>query len=307
MTMSMRFSLVPVLALVAVSAASAQPNADPVREGPRTIAPVAAGVGRMIPDATLKKLDGAEVKLKSLVGKHGLVIAYTNTTCPICKKYGPSLAKLEESLTAKGLATLYVNPTSNEKPEAMRAFIASHKLHGAYVHDQDGSFSKTLGATSTAEVFLLDRQRTIVYRGALDDQYGLGYSLDAPRQAYFANAISAMLADRVPEPAATTAPGCELDLSTAKATAPGVTYHNRISRIVQANCVECHRAGGVGPFSLEKYEDIVAHAGMIRKVVEKGTMPPWFAASAPEGKPSPWANDRTVPRADKTEDRKSVV
>jgi hypothetical protein len=43
---------------------------------------------------------------------------------------------------------------------------------------------------------------------------------------------------------------------------------------MQANCTECHRKGGVGPFSLESYEDVVAHRGMIRKVVEKGTMPP---------------------------------
>jgi hypothetical protein len=81
----------------------------------------------------------------------------------------------------------------------------------------------------------------------------------------------------------------------------GITYHNRISRIVQAHCVECHRAGGVAPFRLETYDDVVAHAGMIRKVVEKGTMPPWFAAPAAEGTPSPWANDRTVPAADKAD------
>ena len=42
----------------------------------------------------------------------------------------------------------------------------------------------------------------------------------------------------------------------------------------------CHRAGGVGPFSLVKYEDVVAHRGAIRRVVEGGTMPPWTAAPA---------------------------
>ena len=57
-----------------------------------------------------------------------------------------------------------------------------------------------------------------------------------------------------------------------------LTYHARIERIVQANCVECHRAGGAAPFALETYEDVVAHKGMIKKVVDRGTMPPWFAA-----------------------------
>jgi peroxiredoxin/Ca2+-binding EF-hand superfamily protein len=276
-------------------------KADPVREAPKVIAPNAAGIGRMVTDVSLKTLDGKEVKLKDVLGKNGLVIAFTNTTCPICKKYGPTLAKIEEALTAKGMSVLFVNPTANEKADDMTAFVAAHKLKGPYVHDRDGTFAKTLGATSTAEVFLLDKQRTVVYRGALDDQYGLGYAHDAPKRTYLLDAVTALLTNRTVDPAATTAPGCELELSAAKAAPVGVTYHNRISRIVQTNCIECHRSGGVGPFSLEKYEDVVAHAGMIRKVVEKGTMPPWFAAPASEGKPSHWANDRSVAAADKAD------
>ena len=274
---------------------------DPVREAPKVLAPNAAGVGRMVPDVSLKTLDGKEVKLKDMVGKNGLVIAFTNTTCSICKKYAPTLAKVEETLAAKGVAVLFVNPTANEKADDMKAFLAAHKLKGPYVHDRDGTFAKTLGATSTAEVFLLDKQRTVVYRGAFDDQYGLGYAHDAPKQTYLLDAVTALLSNRTVDPAATTAPGCELDLSAAKATPASVTYHNRISRIIQTNCIECHRDGGVGPFSLEKYEDVVAHAGMIRKVVERGTMPPWFAAPAGEGKHSHWANDRSVPAADKAD------
>jgi len=275
--------------------------AAPIREAPKVLAPNSAGIGRMMPDIRLKSLQGKELHLRNLLGKNGLVIAFTNTTCPICKKYGPTLTKLEETLAAKGLAVLFVNPTANEKTDDMTAFVAAHKLKGPYIHDLDGSVAKSLGAASTAEVFLLDKQRTVAYRGAIDDQYGLGYSHETPRRAYLLDAATALLTDRTADPAATTAPGCELDPSTAKAAPASVTYHNRISRIVQANCIECHRGGGVGPFSLESYEDVVAHAGMIRKVVEKGTMPPWFAATAGEGKPSHWANDRSLPAADKAD------
>jgi peroxiredoxin/mono/diheme cytochrome c family protein len=275
--------------------------ADPIREGPKVLAPNVVGVGRMVPDASLKTIDGKAVRLKDAVGKNGLVVALTNTTCPICKKYGPTLTKVEEALAAKGVAMLFVNPTANEKPGDMKAFVAAHQLKGPYVHDRDGTLAKTLGATSTAEVFLLDQQRTVVYRGALDDQYGLGYAHDAPKRTYLLDAVTALLTNRPIDPAATTAPGCELDLSAAQATPIGVTYHNRISRIIQSNCIECHRSGGVAPFSLETYEDVVAHAGMIRKVVERGTMPPWFAAPAGAGQPSHWANDRSVPAADKAD------
>jgi peroxiredoxin/mono/diheme cytochrome c family protein len=277
--------------------------AAPIREAPKVLAPNSAGIGRMMPDIRLKSLHGEELTLRNQLGKNGLVISFTNTSCPICMKYGPTLTRLEETLSAKGVAMMFVNPTANEKAEDMKAFVKSHGLKSPYIHDPDGGIAKTIGAASTAEVFLLDRQRTLVYRGAIDDQYGLGYSNDAPRREYLLDAATALLMDRTADPAATTAPGCDLDLPNAKVAQVGVTYHNRISRIIQANCIECHRGGGVGPFSLEKYEDLVAHAGMIRKVVEKGTMPPWFAAksSGSEGKPSHWANDRSMPATDKAD------
>ena len=85
-----------------------------------------------------------------------------------------------------------------------------------------------------------------------------------------------------------------------------LTYHNRISRIVQQHCIECHREGGVAPFALDTYEDLVAHAGMVEQVVERGIMPPWFAAQAkPDGETgevyTPWANDRSLAEAEKQE------
>jgi hypothetical protein len=101
---------------------------------------------------------------------------------------------------------------------------------------------------------------------------------------------------------ATEAPGCVLDLSSAKPAATAqVTYHNRVSRILQANCVECHRAGGVAPFALETPQQVEANAGMIRKMVNRQLMPPWFAAPAAKGEHSMWANDRSLAEQDRTD------
>ena len=63
--------------------------------------------------------------------------------------------------------------------------------------------------------------------------------------------------------AATEAPGCKLDLIDEAPANVALTYHNRISRIVQTNCVECHRDGGVAPFALTTHADVSPHAAMI--------------------------------------------
>jgi thiol-disulfide isomerase/thioredoxin len=264
---------------------------DAVKNAPRVLRAADAGVGKFIPDLAFTDLAGKNGKLSDFKAAKLTVVAFTNTTCPISKKYTPSLARIEKEYTAKGVSFLFVNPTATDKPE-------SAPFSGRYVHDTAGKLTATFGATATTEVFVVDAARTVLYRGAIDDQYGLGYSLDAPRNKYLVNALDEALAGKMPFTAATTAPGCALEPDSSRAPSVALTYHARIERIVQANCVECHRTGGVAPFALEKYDDVVAHKGMIKKVVDRSTMPPWFAASA-KGEHTPFANDRSLTDADK--------
>ena len=266
-------------------------KADPVKNAPKVLRAAEAGVGRLVADVAFTDLAGKGGKLSDFKAAKRTIVAFTSTSCPICKKYAPSLARLEKEYAAKGVAFLFVNPTATDE-------VKDHGFAGRYVHDKDSRLTAALGATSTAEVFVLDSARTVVYRGALDDQYGLGYSLDAPRSRYLSAALDEALAGKVPAVAATTAPGCALEPDADKAPAVALTYHARVERIVQANCVECHRKGGVAPFALETYDDVVAHRGMIKKVVDAGTMPPWFAAHA-KADHSPFSNDRSLTAADK--------
>ncbi len=76
------------------------------------------------------------------------------------------------------------------------------------------------------------------------------------------------------------------------------TYSSDVAPIVDKNCVQCHRTGGIAPFSLESYEQVKKFGPMIKQVVKSGTMPPWFAKDDP-AKPSPWANDRSMSSTDK--------
>jgi len=59
------------------------------------------------------------------------------------------------------------------------------------------------------------------------------------------------------------------------AFAQGPTYSKDVSRIYQAKCQICHRDGDVAPFSLNNYDDATAWAFDTRRVVMRGTMPPW--------------------------------
>ncbi len=279
-----------------------KPEQASPRQEPKRIKPGDAGIGRMISDAAFSDLDGRQRRLSEFTAGKATVIALVSTSCPVSKRYIPSLATLEQDAKARGAALLLVAPTATETTEELRDAFREAKLTAPCALDRDGALCRALGAGVTTDVLVLDAKRTLVYRGALDDQYGLGYSLDAPRHRYAADALDAALAGRVPAVQATEAPGCVLDLAEPDAShASDTTYHNRISRILQSNCVECHRGGGVAPFPLETIEQVNAKAGMIRKMVERQLMPPWFAAPPAKGEHSPWGNDRSLAERDRSD------
>ena len=268
----------------------------PVANGPRMLRAGDVGVGRQVPDVTFTDLSGKTSKLSELTRDKGLVVAFTSTTCPVSKRYAPALSRLEKELREKGLHMLFVDPMKSEPEAGMK----EAGFTSPYVHDSKGALVAALDARTTTEVFLLDASRTLLYRGALDDQYGLSYNLDAPQQRYLAEAVVDMLAGLHPHVAATEAPGCELDRPAKNnvAATTKVTYHRDVARILAQNCVQCHHESGIAPFALDNADEVSDRARTIRRVVSDGTMPPWFAK---DDKPGRWANDHSLSARDKAD------
>lgn len=273
------------------------------QEGPQTVRASERGVGHLAPAVRLEKLDGGTQALAPAPGGKALVLGLFSPTCPISGKLGPELARLEKDYRDQGVSFAWLAASPSSNPDAIRRFISDHHLAGTVAHDTAGAVARALQAETTTEVFVLDAARTLVYRGAINDQYGLGYALDQPRHSYLRDALDAILRDETPAIAATTAPGCALDLPRTPAPAvatSAATYHRDIARIMNQNCVECHRAGGLGPFTLTSYDDVIEHAGMIRKQIDRGAMPPWFASPSESGAHAVFSNDRSLAEADKT-------
>ena len=249
----MRLTAFALVALLVSSVAADEPKKNPfrngaatpevkkpdaIKQGPRVLRAAEAGVGVLIPNFGFTDLAAKAGKLSDFKSEKLLVVAFTDVGCPVAKKYGPTLAKLEKDFGEKGVTFLFVDPMASDEAEDLKKAVVERGLTGRTVLDKDGKLTAGFGAKTTTEVFVLDAARTVLYRGAIDDQYGVGYSLDAPKNHYLAAAIKDALAGKQPLVAATSAPGCELATKPLKAT--GITYHARIERIVQANCIECH-------------------------------------------------------------------
>lgn len=278
--------LAGVVAVAAAAAAAAIAADDPppgsVVEAPRPLDPRDVGIGELVPDADVALVSGETRKLSELAGPKGLVVVVRSESCPVGRRQGPSVASIEKDAAAAGFGVVLLNVAPRDGAAAASAAAKDYGFTAPYALDASRRVAALLGVRSTTDCFVLDRARTLRYRGALDDQIGLGYALAAPRHAYLRRAIEAVAAGRRPLDEATTAPGCVVEIPaappTAVAPAPAPTWHARISRIVDRHCVDCHREGEAGPFPLVTRDDVLGQAEMVKFVVERRSMPPWFAS-----------------------------
>jgi len=259
------------------------------------------GVGSYVADAGGLDLEGRGRSWRAALGERGAVVAFTSLTCPLSQKLAPALARTEERALAVGFGCVHIAVSGLDGAEDLAAHARTFGFAGEVLRDSDGALVRAFDVRTTTEVFVVDASGTLRYRGAVNDQYGLGHALDAPRHHYLDEALRALLRGQEPEHAATTAPGCLVERngrSGSDVAVEGVTYSRDISRLMQRSCVECHRGGGVAPFSLESYEAVARRATMLLASIDAGVMPPWFAAPVGHG-PTPWANDRSLPPSDR--------
>ncbi len=270
----------------------------PVREGPRLLAPAEHGVGELLADAWFTDLDGKAGRLSELSGRTVVVLA-RSVTCPLGKRYGPTLATIARDLAAQDITVMVLGVMETDTSDDLRADRKRTGIDARWVQSTappgrataEPLLAEALGVTSTTECFVIDGARTLQYRGAVDDRYGFGYALPEARRPLLRDAIAAVLARRPPEIAATTAPGCAIDRAERTDAELAPTYHGAVSRVLDRRCVECHRDGESAPFALDTYQAARGNRAMIRQVVERGVMPPWFADPAHT---LPMANDRSL-------------
>ena len=251
--------------------------------------------GELVADFEFTDVDGAEGSLSALLDTHeAVVVAIRMTECPVSRRYGHRLAELEAEYADRDVAFLFLTVSPQDTPEKIEDDREVYGFAGSYVRDPQGHIGSRLGARVSSEVFVIDPSGTLRYRGPVDDQFGIDFSNPVIRNHWLDDALDAVLDRRPVRTPAVEASGCYLDHVEARAPARDVTYHSRVSRILQSNCVACHREGGVAPFSLESYEQAYGFRSMMQWVVEERRMPPWFA-SADYGH---WRNDRSLSERD---------
>jgi peroxiredoxin len=251
--------------------------------------------GASIADFRLPDSLGKEHALADLADHELVVVAFLGTECPLAKLYAERLQAIANEYGERGVAVVAVMSNAQDSLAKIAAFVRQYKLTYPVLKDRRNEVADQFEAERTSQVFLLDRQRAIRYRGRVDDQYLVGIARNKPTRADLRLAIDELLAGKAVSVPQTDSLGCIIGRVHKPNEHSSVVYARDIAPILQARCVECHRAGEIGPFELTSYDDAAGWGEMIAEVVRKDRMPPWNA----NPKFGSFANERRLPANDK--------
>lgn len=222
------------------------------------------------------------------------VLCFLGTECPLARLYGPRLQTMSDSFGDR-VRFVGVNSNVQDSVDEIKAYAAEFELTFAMVKDDDRSVAVTAGATRTPTVVVVDPFGAVRYRGRIDNQYEPGIARPVATRHDLRDAIECVLAGKPVATPITQAVGCLIAMprtpattdslptiapemqTTAQTTSPTPTYCDQVIRVLQKHCIECHRDGEIGPFSLTQFDDVVGWADMAVEVIDNGRMPPWHA------------------------------
>lgn len=161
---------------------------------------------------SLPGTDGKTYGPESFAGAPALAVIFWCNHCPYVRAWEDRVIALQREYAERGVRFVLINSNDPAKYpddsfDNMTVRVREKRYPFPYLFDESQAVARQYGATRTPEIFLFDRDKTLRYHGAPDDNYD---DPAAVEQRYFRDAIEAVLAGRAPTPTETPARGCTI-------------------------------------------------------------------------------------------------
>lgn len=128
---------------------------------------------KQAPNFTLKNVDGQDVSLADAMGENGTVIAFICNHCPYVLAVIERFVATANKLKDKGINTIAIMPndTANypaDSYENMIEFADKYAFNFPYLIDETQDVAKAYDAVCTPDIFGIDSNSQVLYRGRLD-------------------------------------------------------------------------------------------------------------------------------------------
>lgn len=132
-----------------------------------------ANTGEKAPDFNLKNIDGTLLSLDDVKGEKGTVVAFICNHCPYVKAIIDRLVATAKLLEESGIKTVAIMPNDTENYpqdsfENMKKFAEENNFSFPYLIDETQGIARAYGAVCTPDIFGLNADNEIQYRGRVD-------------------------------------------------------------------------------------------------------------------------------------------
>ena len=127
-------------------------------------------------DFSLPCTDGKTYSLDSFKDKKVLVIIIMCNHCPYVKAVFDRIIAIQNDYADKGVQVVGINPNDDksypeDSMESMKKIVEEKNVAFKYLRDDDQSVSKKYDAVCTPEIYVYGPERTLLYRGRIDDNW----------------------------------------------------------------------------------------------------------------------------------------
>lgn len=131
-------------------------------------------LGTSAPDFSLPDTQGNIVSLGDFKEAPALLVIFMCNHCPFVKHIISDLAELIKEYQTKGVAIVGINSNDvvnfpEDSPKKMAKVAKKAGFTFPYLFDESQEVAKAYRAACTPDFFLFDKERTLVYRGQMDD------------------------------------------------------------------------------------------------------------------------------------------
>jgi peroxiredoxin len=125
--------------------------------------------GDTIDDFTIKNYDGKEYNLGSALNNGYVVVIFWSSECPYVQPFNDRINDYVKPYQEKGVTFWAVNSNSTESTDAVKSHAEKNGYIFPMLKDENNVVADLFEATRTPEVFIIGKDRKILYHGRIDD------------------------------------------------------------------------------------------------------------------------------------------
>jgi peroxiredoxin len=165
--------------------------------------------GETVTDFTLDDTEGVPVPLRSDAA--ATVVVFTCNHCPYALAWHERINAVARDYADAGVRLLQISSNDAERyprdaPAAMAARVRAGEFAGPYLYDETQEVARAWGARVTPDVFVLDADLRLAYRGAPDADH----RNESLKAGWLRAALDSVLAGRPVAEPVTEPVGCSI-------------------------------------------------------------------------------------------------